>query len=96
MIRPKNGTGEFLSLSHLIGILPPDYMITIYNGEKELWKGIAWVFIYDKVYAKYCGYGVKKFDTDFYNENFFIWLYVRRNCNEVDRGNQSILRERIL
>lgn len=96
MLHPRNCTGEFLSLSHLIGVLPPDYMITIYVDENEVWKGISWVFIYDKVYAKYRGYGVKRFDTDFYNENFFIWLYVRRNCSETDRSNQSILRKRIL
>lgn len=91
MLRPRNCTGEFLSLSHLIGILPSDYMITIYSGEKELWKGIAWVFIYDKVYTKYHEYGVKKFDTDFYNENFFIWLYVRRNYNETARRYKNVL-----
>lgn len=91
MLRPRNCTGEFLSLSNLVSVLPPDYMITLYDGDKELWHGVAWVFLFDKVYAKYSCYGVKKFDTDIYNENFFIWLYVRRKYSETAKRYKSVL-----
>jgi len=91
MLRPRNCTGEFLSLSNLVGLLPPDYMITLYDNDKELWHGIAWVFIYDKVYTRYANYGVRKFDTDVYNENFLIYLYVRRKRNETVGHYKNVL-----
>lgn len=74
----RTGTaGKYLLLKNLVAVLPSDYHITLkYNGEVK-WQGVAWVFMYDKVYIRFADYGVVSFDTDYYNEKIVMRINIK-------------------
>lgn len=61
-------------LEDLYKVLPSDYMTNVYLENTLVWRGITWVFLYDKVYTRFRTYAVMKFETDYYNEEVTITI----------------------
>ena len=59
--------GTYLTLTQLIKVLPTDYMVRIKHGDVEVWKGIAWVYMYDSVFYRFKDAYVMKFEIDYNN-----------------------------
>ena len=74
----RNISGNFLELNKLIDILPVDYLLHIKSGKEVVWEGIAWVFGFDGMTARFKDYAVLNFEINYNNTDAIITVAWQR------------------